>query len=118
VCTQSRISEPGSPVRAAPTALDWLEPILGLMPVFVRVVHRQGWEVELVQAGQRVEKEILASREEALSLAESMAPDWIEVGDIVGLGTADQHHSWTTLRRGRDGSYAASDLHWGERSRS
>ncbi len=88
------------------------------MPTFVRVAHRQGWEVEVVRAGQPVETEILASREEALGLAESMAPDWIEVGDIVGLGTAEQHHSWTTLRRRPDGSYAPSGLHWGERPRS
>ena len=85
--------------------------------MFVRVVQRQGWEVELVQAGQRVETEILGSRHEALGHAESMAPDWIEVGDIVGLGTADQHHSWTTLRRRPDGAYAPSGLHWGEASR-
>jgi len=88
------------------------------MPKFVRVAHRQGWEVELVQAGQRVEIEILASREDALSRAESLAPDWIEVGDIVGLGTAEQHHTWTTLQRRPDGSYAVSDLHWGQRSRT
>jgi hypothetical protein len=88
------------------------------MPKFVRVVHRQAWEVELVKAGLRAETEILASREEALSLAESMAPDWIEVGDIVGLGTAEQHHSWTTLRRLPDGSYAVSALHWAQLSRS
>ena len=56
------------------------------MPMFVRVAHRRGWEVVLVQAGQRVETEILASREEALSRAESIAPDGIEVGGIVGLG--------------------------------
>jgi hypothetical protein len=83
------------------------------MPLFVRVVHRQGWEVEVVRADQQVETEILASREEALSRAESIAPDWIEVGDIVGLGTAEQHHSWTTLRRRPDGSYGQSGLHWG-----
>jgi hypothetical protein len=88
------------------------------MPTFVRVAHRQGWEVGVVRAGQRVESEIFASREEALSRAESMSPDWIEVGDIVGLGTADQHHSWTTLRRRPDGSYAPSGLRWGQRSRS
>jgi hypothetical protein len=91
-----------------------VEPILDVMPKFVRVVHRQGWEVELVRAGEPVESEILASREEALSRAESMAPDWIEVGDIVGLGTVEQHHSWTTLRRSQDGTYMVSGLHWGE----
>jgi len=88
------------------------------MPKFVRVVHRQGWEVELVRAGQPVESEVLASREDALSRAESMAPEWIEVGDIVCLGTVDQHHSWTTLRRSPDGSYGVSGLRWGRHDKA
>ena len=69
----------------------------------------------MVKLGQPVEKAVLASREEALAYAESMEPDWIEVGDIVGLGTSAQHHSWTTLHRQADGSYAQSALRWGGR---
>ena len=83
------------------------------MPMFVRVAHRQGWEVEVVQTDHSVTKNILASRDEALRHAESMEPDWIEVGDIIGLGTPGQHHSWTTLHRQADGSYALSKLRWG-----
>jgi hypothetical protein len=82
------------------------------MPTFVRVAHRQGWEVEVVQHAGVVESETLASREEALAYAKSLGPDWIEVGDIVGLGTPAQQHSWTTLRRGADGLYAPSTLKW------
>ena len=84
--------------------------------MFVRVAHRHGWEVEVVKPGHPVEKEALASREEALAYAESMEPSWIEVGDIIGLGTPVQRHSWTTLHRQADGSYAPSALHWGVRS--
>jgi hypothetical protein len=85
------------------------------MTTFVRVAHRKGWEVEVVRAGQPVEVETLNSREAALARAASLQPDWIEVGDIVGLGTDSQHHAWSTLRRRSDGSYAASDLHWAGR---
>ena len=85
------------------------------MPTFVRVAHRQGWEVEVVRGGEAVETATLGSRDEALSYAESMRPDWIEVGDIAGLGTPGQHHTWTTLQRQPDGSYAASALRWGGR---
>ena len=88
---------------------------LPAMPMFVRVAHRRGWEVEVVKPGQPVEKAALASREEALAYAQTMEPDWIEVGDIVGLGTSAQHHSWTTLHRQADGSYAQSALRWGGR---
>lgn len=52
--------------------------------MFVRVTHRQGREVEVVQTGHPVEMETLASREEALVYAESMEPDWIEVGLPLG----------------------------------
>lgn len=81
--------------------------------MFVRVAHRQGWDVEQVGEHGAVSKATLGSREEALAYAESLAPDWIEVGDITGLGTAQQRHSWSTLRRRADGSYAPSGLRWG-----
>lgn len=79
---------------------------------FVRVVHRQGWEVEVVGDGGAVVAATRGTRREALDDAMALAPDWIEVGDIAGLDTPGQHHEWTTLRRMRDGSYAASPLHW------
>jgi hypothetical protein len=78
----------------------------------VRIAHRHGWEVEVIRYGDVVESGTLASREEALAYAESLDPDWIEVGDIIGLGTPAQQHSWTTLRRRADGSYAPSALKW------
>ena len=80
--------------------------------MFVRIALRRGWEVEVVRADQPVETKILGSRAEALRYAETMEPDWIEVGDVVGLDTPEQRHSWTTLRRRPDGSYAPSGLHW------
>lgn len=83
------------------------------MPVFVRIAHRKGWEVEVVRAGEPPAVETFESREAALAKAESIAPDWIEVGDIVGLGTESQHHRWSTLRRSADGTYLASGLRWG-----
>ena len=78
--------------------------------LFVRVAHRHGWEVEIVESVRAVEPESLASREEALAYARSLGPDWIEIGDIIGLGTSAQQHSWTTLRRRPDGSYEPSPL--------
>lgn len=82
------------------------------MATFVRVVHRHGWQVEVVGDLGAVDSFTCSSREEALRRAKSLAPDWIEVGDIVGLDTPDQHHAWTTLRRRADGSYALSPLKW------
>ena len=79
---------------------------------FVRVAHRHGWEVELVEPDSAPETKTLASRDEALAYAESLDPDWIEIGDIVGLDTPAQQHSWTTLRRGENGSYSPSLLRW------
>jgi hypothetical protein len=81
--------------------------------MFVRVAHRQGWDVEQVRDGGEVARETLGSREEALERARSLEPDWIEVGDIAALGTPEQHHTWTTLRRRPDGGYAPSGLRWG-----
>jgi hypothetical protein len=85
---------------------------LGGMSTFVRVTHRQGWDVELVRSAGVVESNTLASRADALAYAQSLEPDWIEVGDITGLGTPAQQHSWTTLRRRADGSYEPSPLRW------
>jgi hypothetical protein len=85
------------------------------MPTFVRVAHRQGWEVEVISGAKLVESSIHKTRHEALEHAMSLVPDWIEVGDIVGLDTEDQHHDWTTLRRQSDGSYAPSALKWQRR---
>lgn len=82
------------------------------MPTFVRVAHRRGWEVEVLEDGAVVESSVRGSREEALAYAVSLQPGWIEVGDIVGLDTPQQHHAWTTLRRQGDGSYAPSPLRW------
>lgn len=80
--------------------------------MFVRVVHRQGWQVEVVRDMGATESVTFATREDALEHAESLAPEWIEVGDIIGLDKPDQHHAWTTLRRRADGSYAPSPLKW------
>ncbi len=81
--------------------------------MFVRVVHRQGWDVELVEEGAKLN---FASRAEALAHAEAQAPDWIELGVFVaGTESAPQHHEWTTLRRQPDGGYAESGLSWGGR---
>lgn len=78
----------------------------------MRVVNRHGWEVEVVGSAGSVESRTFAARDEALAYAESLEPDWIEIGDIVALGTPAQQHSWTTLRRGTDGSYETSRLKW------
>jgi hypothetical protein len=86
--------------------------------MFVRVVHRHGWQVETVRDAGVVESVTLASREDAIEYAESLAPEWIEVGDITGLDTPAQQHAWTTRRRRRDGSYATSALKWQARSGS
>jgi hypothetical protein len=79
---------------------------------FVRVANRHGWEVEVVGPAGVVESKTLASRDEALAYAESLEPDWIEVGDIIGLDTPTQQHSWTTLQRQESGSYSPSLLRW------
>jgi hypothetical protein len=83
---------------------------------FVRVVHRKEWEVEVVSEGGAVEAVVRGSRGEALDHAMTLRPDWIEVGDIVGLDTPEQHHEWTTLSRQPDGSYAPSRLRWHRQS--
>jgi hypothetical protein len=85
--------------------------------VFVRVVHRRGWDVEEVGEGGAVETRNFGAREQALEFAQSLAPDWIEVGEVVyATSEAPQHHRWTTLRRRADGTYAASPLAWGGRT--
>lgn len=78
----------------------------------MRVANRHGWEVEVVGSAGAVESKTFASRDEALSYAESLEPDWIEIGDIVALDTPAQQHSWTTLRRAANGRYEASQLRW------
>lgn len=84
---------------------------------FVRVANRHGWEVEVVGPAGVVESKTLASRDEALAYAESLEPAWIEVGDIVGLDTPAQQHSWTTLHRQEGGTYSPSPLRWQARRR-
>jgi hypothetical protein len=80
---------------------------------FVRVVHRQGWDVELVK-GADVDTRNFGSREDALLYARGLGPDWIELGEVVAAREGvPQHHRWTTLRRTSGGDYAASDLRWG-----
>lgn len=86
------------------------------MAMFVRVVHRRGWQVEVVGDVGSTEPVTCSTREEALEHAESLGPEWIEVGDIIGLDTPGQRHTWTTLRRRPDGSYAPSPLKWQTRS--
>ena len=84
--------------------------------MFVRVVHRRGWDVEEVGEKGEVASSNFASKEQALEHACSLGPDWIEVGEVVyATSEAPQHHRWTTLRRRPDGGYAASGLVWGGR---
>lgn len=81
--------------------------------MFIRVVHRQGWDVELVESGG---KRNFPSRREALAFAQAEGPEWIELGEVVpGTPEVPQHHRWKTLRRGPDGRYAESGLSWGGR---
>ncbi|HLH67652.1 MAG TPA: hypothetical protein VKY90_01120 [Candidatus Dormibacteraeota bacterium] len=80
--------------------------------MFVRVVQREAWEVEVPEG----ERRSFASRREALTFAASLEPAWIEVGTVVPEREGvPQHHRWTTLRRTGDGSYATSGLRWGGR---
>jgi hypothetical protein len=81
--------------------------------MFVRVVQRQGWDLELVE---RQEKLTFVSREAALNHARSLEPEWIELGEVVAATSqVPQHHIWVTLRRQPDGSYQRSGLAWGGR---
>jgi len=82
------------------------------MQHFIRVAHRKGWEIEVFKGTEMVQSSTVGTKEEALRYAESLEPDWIEVGDIANLDAPDQHHVWTTLRRLPDGSYAPSPLRW------
>jgi type IV secretory pathway ATPase VirB11/archaellum biosynthesis ATPase len=88
------------------------------MPTFVRVAHRHGWQVDTIEGTNVVESSIRNTRAEALEYAKSLAPDWIEVGDIRGLDTPDQEHVWTTLRRQSDGTYVSSPLKWQRKASS
>lgn len=78
----------------------------------MRVAHRKGWQIELFRGHGMVESSVRNTREEALDRAMSLEPDWIEIGDIVGLDQPEQQHVWTSLRRQPDGSYAPSPLRW------
>jgi hypothetical protein len=84
--------------------------------LFARVVQRQGWDVEVIESARQGEPETrnFADRDAAIAYAESLAPDWIELGEVV-FATADvpQHHRWTTLRRTGHGKYVRSALVWG-----
>ena len=73
--------------------------------MFVRVVHRQGWDVELVDRGVTRN---FPSREEAMAFAQGERPDWIEVVEVV--------YPTETLRRRQDGTYQDSGLGWGGRN--
>ena len=81
--------------------------------LYIRVVHREGWDVELIEQG-RIRN--FATREEAMACATEQHPAWIEVGEVTEL-TGDQpgHHVWTTLQREQDGGYRESGLSWGGR---
>ena len=84
--------------------------------VFVRVVHRVGWDVEVVREDGSVETENLPERDAALEHAKLLEPEWIELGEVVRqTDEAPQHHRWKTLRRLPGGEYAESGLNWGGR---
>lgn len=82
------------------------------MPTFVRVTHRHGWQVDTIEGTNVIESSIRNTKAEALEYAQSLGPEWIELGDIRGLDTPDQQHVWTTLRRQSDGTYMPSPLRW------
>ena len=78
---------------------------------FVRVVERQGWDVELVDEDRTLN---FPDREAAMRAAQEAGPEWIEVGVVVpAAGDTAQHHRWTSLRRGPGGDYQPSGLRWG-----
>lgn len=84
--------------------------------MFARVVQRQGWDVELIEAGNAERPRTLNfdSQEKALAHAMAQDPEWIEVGVVVpAAGSVPQHHRWHTLRRGAGGGYSVSALSWG-----
>ncbi|HZU17249.1 MAG TPA: hypothetical protein VFD01_11720 [Candidatus Dormibacteraeota bacterium] len=80
--------------------------------MFVRVVQRDAWEVEVPGEATRS----FASEEEAMAFARSLGPAWVEVGVVVPAREGvPRHHHWTTWRRGEGGSYVVSELRWGGR---
>lgn len=82
---------------------------------FVRVVERRGWDVEFVSEGRA---ETVGSKDDALALARSADPEWIEVGEVVPAREGrPQHHRWTTLRRAAGGDYERSGLSWAGKPR-
>ncbi len=77
------------------------------------MVHRRGWDVEVVDRSELATSNFL-SRDAALAHARALEPEWIELGEVVpAQGSLPQHHRWTTLRRRPDGGYAAAGLNWG-----
>lgn len=88
--------------------------------MFARVVHRQGWDVELIEPGSaQPERSNFGDRESALEFARSRRPEWIEVGVVVPESAdAPQHHEWRTLRRDQHGGYTDSGLGWGGKAGS
>jgi hypothetical protein len=82
---------------------------------FVRVVQREGWDVELIHEGRVL---TFPDRARAMERALAAEPEWIELGQVVdAAGDAPRHHVWTTLRRRADGSYRESGLGWAGRGR-
>ncbi|HZU17966.1 MAG TPA: hypothetical protein VFD01_15365 [Candidatus Dormibacteraeota bacterium] len=80
--------------------------------MFVRVVQREAWEVEVPGKATRS----FASEREAMAFARSLMPAWVEVGVVVPAREGvPRHHRWTTLRRSQAGSYVVSGLRWGGR---
>ena len=74
--------------------------------MFVRVVEISGEGTWRVSAGEELSTWPDATA--ALAHARSLAPDWIEVGEI-----RDGRHTWKTLRRTPGGDYRESALRWG-----
>lgn len=77
---------------------------------FVRVVQRDGWDVELIDEGRVL---TFPDPVGAMDRAKVEEPDWIELGQVVDAqGDSPRYHAWTTLRRYPDGSYVESGLGW------
>lgn len=57
-----------------------------------------------------------SSQAEAMGVAVTRGPEWLEVGEVVPAGAvAPRHHRWTTLRRDAGGEYRPSALGWAGR---
>lgn len=78
---------------------------------FVRVVERDGWDVEFIEPASA---QHYRTRDRAMAAARASSPDWIEVGVLVPESPdKPRHHSWSTLRRAPGGDYLPSGLSWG-----